>query len=91
MRTTIDRAGRVVIPKPLRERAGFKPGMEVEVRFNEGNIEITSPPSKGRIINKGGVWVWHTPGPERLSQETINDLIEEVRNERGRIEDRFGH
>jgi AbrB family looped-hinge helix DNA binding protein len=26
MRTTIDKAGRVVIPKPLRDRVGLRPG-----------------------------------------------------------------
>jgi len=30
MRTTIDKAGRLVIPKPLRDRLGLRPG-EVEV------------------------------------------------------------
>jgi len=30
MRTTIDKAGRLVVPKPLRDRLGLRPG-EVEV------------------------------------------------------------
>lgn len=34
MKATIDKAGRLVIPKPLRERVGLRPG-EVEV-FAEG-------------------------------------------------------
>jgi AbrB family looped-hinge helix DNA binding protein len=34
MRATIDKAGRLVIPKPLRDRVGLRPG-EVEV-FSEG-------------------------------------------------------
>ena len=35
MRTTIDRAGRVVIPKPLRESAGLRPGTELSVEYRE--------------------------------------------------------
>ena len=40
MKTTIDAAGRVVIPKKLREEAGLQPGMPLEVRCRDGIIEI---------------------------------------------------
>jgi AbrB family looped-hinge helix DNA binding protein len=31
MRTTIDKAGRVVVPAAIRERAGLTPGTELEI------------------------------------------------------------
>lgn len=40
MRTTIDGAGRVVIPKRVRDEAGLAAGAEVEVGFRDGRIEI---------------------------------------------------
>ena len=40
MRTTIDRAGRIVIPAALRERAGLTPGSELEVSADEQGIRI---------------------------------------------------
>jgi AbrB family looped-hinge helix DNA binding protein len=39
MRATIDRAGRLVIPKPLRERVGFQPG-EVDVIVDGSGLRI---------------------------------------------------
>ena len=42
MTAIIDSAGRVVIPKSLRDRAGLAPGMEVVFRFHDGMIEIAS-------------------------------------------------
>ena len=42
MRTTIDRAGRLVIPREIRRQAGLAPGMALEVRVNEGRIEIAA-------------------------------------------------
>jgi AbrB family looped-hinge helix DNA binding protein len=35
MKTTIDRAGRVVIPAIIRQRAGLKAGTELEVLVEE--------------------------------------------------------
>lgn len=40
MLTTIDKGGRVVIPAEIRARAGLKPGMEVDVRFEDFSIRI---------------------------------------------------
>lgn len=39
MRTTIDKAGRLVIPKPLREHLGLGPG-EVEVTAEGASLRV---------------------------------------------------
>jgi AbrB family looped-hinge helix DNA binding protein len=39
MRATIDKAGRLVIPKPLRDRIGLRPG-EVEVSAEGSTLRI---------------------------------------------------
>ena len=40
MTTTIDNAGRVVIPKSLRDQMGLVPGTEIEIRMRDGHLEI---------------------------------------------------
>ena len=40
MRTTIDKAGRLVIPRPLRDRIGLAGGGEVEVELDGAAIRI---------------------------------------------------
>ena len=40
MKTTIDGAGRLVIPKQIREQVGLKPGMPLDIRVDNGVIEI---------------------------------------------------
>src|SRR5215831_16043017 len=83
MKTTIDRGGRVVIPKVLRERAGLKPGMEVEVRLMDGNIEIRPAESHGQLVRKEGFLVWEPgPGAPAITVDDVNRAIHEVREER---------
>ena len=84
MRTTIDRAGRLVVPKALRRAARLLPGSEVEVRLADGGrIEIEPAPAQVRLEKRGGllVAVLREPG-ERLTLEDVNALTAELR-ERG--------
>lgn len=78
--TTIDTAGRLVLPKALREKAGIVPGMRLEIRWRDGRIEIEPPPRAIRIERWGRVLVAEPlePGDE-LSRETVRATIEELR------------
>jgi AbrB family looped-hinge helix DNA binding protein len=38
MITTIDAAGRVVVPKSMRERLGLGPGVLIELRERDGRL-----------------------------------------------------
>ena len=37
MKCTIDRSGRLVIPKAIRELAGYTPGVELSIEYRDGN------------------------------------------------------
>ena len=54
---TIDRVGRLVIPKEIRDEAGIEPGMALEVRCREGRIEIEPKRRPIRIVKKGRLQV----------------------------------
>jgi AbrB family looped-hinge helix DNA binding protein len=43
MRATIDGAGRIVVPKPLREELGFAAGTELELEAVDGRLEVVVP------------------------------------------------
>ena len=40
MRTTIDKAGRVVIPAQIRDRAGLSAGTQLEVTLDDTGLRI---------------------------------------------------
>lgn len=83
MKSTIDSGGRVVIPKAIRDRIGLRPGMEVEVLYNDGNVEIVPSRSQGRLVRKDGLLVWD-PGPGPHPPIDVRAEIERAREERER-------
>lgn len=56
-RTTMDAAGRLVIPKPIRQRAGLRPGQPLDVSLHDGKVEIEPAPVAVRIEMRGRVAV----------------------------------
>jgi len=57
MKTTIDHAGRLVVPKKIREEAGIQPGSELTIRVADGRIEIEPAPLEVRLVKRGSLTV----------------------------------
>jgi AbrB family looped-hinge helix DNA binding protein len=78
MRTTIDGAGRVVIPKPLREQLGFTPGTELDIEAIDGKLEIAAP-SRVRVqAGPHGPRLVADDAPT-LTADDVRDLIDRDR------------
>ncbi len=54
MRTTIDGAGRIVIPKATRSRLGLEAGRTVEIRERDGLLEIEPVATAMALKQRGG-------------------------------------
>jgi len=80
MRSTIDTAGRIVVPKALRERLGLSGGREVDIREREGRLEIEPAPVPMSLVKRrgGGVAVPARKLPP-LTDEIVRDTIERTR------------
>jgi AbrB family looped-hinge helix DNA binding protein len=80
MKATIDAAGRIVVPKALRQALGLKPGQPLEIRAGEGRleIEVASTPMKLKKRGKGLVAVPERKLPE-LTAEQVRETLERVR------------
>jgi AbrB family looped-hinge helix DNA binding protein len=55
--TTIDHAGRIVIPKSLRVQAALEPGTRLRIRLREGVVEIEPAPRSVSIRRRGSILV----------------------------------
>lgn len=57
MTVTIDGAGRLVIPRDIREQAHLEPGVPLEIRFRDGRVEIEPVPRQVEIVKRGRIRV----------------------------------
>lgn len=80
MRTTIDSAGRIVVPKAIREELALYGGLEVEVTAVDGRIEIEVPLTPMHFEKRGRVLVAipDVPVPP-LTDEIVRETLEKIR------------
>jgi len=80
MRTTIDGAGRIVVPKRLRLELDLHGGQEIEITARDGRLEIEAAPTPMRLERRGTAMV---AVPERelppLTAALVRDSLERVR------------
>ena len=81
----MDPAGRLVIPKKVRQAAGLKPGAPLEIQSRDGRIEIEPVPIELRFVRRGKfvVAVPKRPPSEPFTAETVEATLEALREERG--------
>jgi AbrB family looped-hinge helix DNA binding protein len=74
--TTIDGAGRVVVPKRLRERAGFHPGLRLILRLHDGRLEMEPAPREVQIRKNGHI---HVADPVEEEAQLTPSVVERTR------------
>jgi len=57
MVTTMDSAGRLVIPREIRREASLEPGTPLDVRWRDGVIEIEPQPLDVKLERRGRLTV----------------------------------
>jgi AbrB family looped-hinge helix DNA binding protein len=76
--TTIDRAGRLVIPKPLRERYGLESGQRVRLIAGDEGVTIVPDRPKRRFVRYGPILAIDTGGEVgTLSDFDVSRIREE--------------
>jgi AbrB family looped-hinge helix DNA binding protein len=81
MKTTIDKAGRVVIPAAIRERAGLKPGTELDVIMDDITIHLVRTGPTPKLVRKRRRLIAKpVANPKDLPQVDLAAMVEEERN-----------
>ena len=79
---TMDKAGRVVLPKSLRDELQLRAGDQFEVESAGNEIILRPAGNTGQMRRERGVWVFHSSEP--LTPEMVEKTAREVRDERDR-------
>jgi AbrB family looped-hinge helix DNA binding protein len=81
MRTTIDKAGRVVIPAGIRDRAGLTAGSQIDITVDEFGIRIERVAAGPRLVRVGRRLVARpTVSRDERPPVDIAGLVEDERN-----------
>lgn len=81
MHVSIDRAGRVVIPKPLRDQLGFSPEMPLEAEVVDGRLELSAQHEPVKLV-KGPHGPSFAPTGTPIDDEDVRRALEAVRERR---------
>ena len=84
MQITIDKAGRIVLPKKLRESFNLFPGASLEVDSDGEEIRLRTVSKEPSLIEKNGFLVHH--GTEQVTL----DVAEFINRERDSQAQRLG-
>lgn len=82
MRTTIDNAGRIVVPKALRDAMGLTAGRRVDIVFTDGRLEIEVAPAEVDVDLDGDlprIVYRDLPDGMGLTDEIVRATIEATR------------
>lgn len=81
MKITIDKAGRVVIPAPLRERLGLEAGTELDVSVEDLSLRLTRSVA-GPTVERVGrrLVVRPSVAADQLPEVDVAALIDEERD-----------
>jgi AbrB family looped-hinge helix DNA binding protein len=77
---TVDKAGRVVLPKPLRDELQLEAGDILEVESSGDEIRLRPLRGQVQLRKKHGVWVFRAGEP--LAATEVEKTVRQVRRER---------
>jgi AbrB family looped-hinge helix DNA binding protein len=81
MHVSIDSAGRVVVPKPIRDELGLSPEVPLEIDVVDGHLEIYAHHGPAKVVaGPHGPSIAATGAP--LTDEDVRSALEAVRERR---------
>jgi AbrB family looped-hinge helix DNA binding protein len=79
---SLDKAGRVVLPKELRDRLRLEAGDELLVEEADQQIVLRPVRTQATLKKERGVWVYQGGNDTKRLTESLQEQIDAVRDER---------
>jgi AbrB family looped-hinge helix DNA binding protein len=81
MHVSIDGAGRVVVPKPLRDQLGISPDTPLEIEVVDGHLELSVPNEPPAVI-EGSHGPCFAPTGTPITDAELRGVLEAARERR---------
>jgi AbrB family looped-hinge helix DNA binding protein len=78
--TTVDSAGRILLPESLREELRLGPGDTLEVEAAGEQITLRPLRGNAQVTKEKGVWVFRGGAP--LPASVTDEILDRIREER---------
>jgi AbrB family looped-hinge helix DNA binding protein len=75
----VDRAGRVVLPKQLREQFNLHPGSQLEIALGPNHVELKPAETAMMLRRKSKLWIHHGRAQASLDRAVTNTREERLR------------
>jgi AbrB family looped-hinge helix DNA binding protein len=79
MTIRIDKAGRIVLPKPMRERFHLREGSELEIEERPDGLTLRPVEQRSSMVQEEGIWVHLGKVPRGFDWDSV---VESIRDER---------
>jgi AbrB family looped-hinge helix DNA binding protein len=77
MKAPMDAAGRVVVPKSIRDELALEAGVELEISVRDGSLVLTPEPTAVALVRRGKVMVAKTNEPmPKLTEKSVREALE---------------
>ena len=80
VKVILDKAGRIVLPKTLRQELQLGPGDTLEAETSGEQITLRPLRGNAPLRKKHGIWVYRAGEP--LSEALVQETLRQVRRER---------
>ena len=78
----IDQAGRIVLPKHVRQELAIQPGDLLKLSMQGTQLTLALSSSKAGFQRSGKALIFTASGEERFGPEVVNTLLNELNDER---------
>jgi AbrB family looped-hinge helix DNA binding protein len=79
MTIKIDKAGRIVLPKPVRERFHLREGSELELEERSDGLTLRPVEQRASMVQDKGIWVHLGKVPRGFDWDSVVDAVRDER------------
>ena len=80
MNVRVDKAGRIVLPKQIRDRFGLAAGADLEIAESEDGVLLRPARLRSSLIKRNGRWVYTGKAPSDIKWERLVETDRELRD-----------